>query len=40
MAHKEISEQIKQETDEDLREEQELFRQNERIKRHGIPAGF
>jgi hypothetical protein len=40
MAHQEMSERIKRETDEDLREEQELFRQNERIKRHGIPAGF
>jgi hypothetical protein len=35
-----MSEKIKQETEEDLREERELFRQNERIKRHGIPAGF
>jgi hypothetical protein len=40
MAHKEMSERIKQETDEDLREERELFRQNERIKRAGVPAGF
>jgi hypothetical protein len=40
MAQKEISEQIKRETDEDLREERELFRMNEFIKRHGIPAGF
>jgi hypothetical protein len=40
MAHKEISEQIKKETDEDTREERELFRANEFIKRHGIPAGF
>jgi hypothetical protein len=40
MAHKEISEQIKRETDEDTREERELFRANEFIKRHGIPAGF
>jgi hypothetical protein len=40
MAHREISEQIRRETDEDLREERELYRQNEFIKRHGIPAGF
>jgi hypothetical protein len=40
MAHKEISDRIKRETDEDLREEQELLRRNEFIKRHGIPAGF
>jgi hypothetical protein len=40
MAHHEISEQIKRETDADLREEQELFRKNEKIKRSGIPAGF
>jgi hypothetical protein len=40
LAEKEISEQIKRETDEDLREERELFRKNERIKRSGIPAGF
>jgi hypothetical protein len=40
MAHREISEQIRRETDEDLREERELQRQNEFIKRHGIPAGF
>jgi hypothetical protein len=40
MAHKEISEKIKQETGEDLREEQELIRRNEKIKRSGIPAGF
>jgi hypothetical protein len=40
MAHKQISERIKQETDEDLREEQELLRGNEKIKRSGIPAGF
>jgi hypothetical protein len=31
MAQKEISEQIKRETDEDLREERELFRANEFI---------
>jgi hypothetical protein len=40
MAHKEISGKIRQETGEDLREEQELFRRNEKIKRSGIPAGF
>jgi hypothetical protein len=40
LAHGEISERIKRETDEDLREERELFKANERIKRHGIPAGF
>jgi hypothetical protein len=40
MAQKEMSEQIKRETDEDSREERELFRLNEFIKRHGIPAGF
>jgi hypothetical protein len=40
MAQKEISDQIKRETDEDLREERELFKRNEFIKRHGIPAGF
>jgi hypothetical protein len=40
MAHKEMSERIKQEADEDLREGRELFRQNERIKRAGVPAGF
>jgi hypothetical protein len=40
MAHKEISEQIRRETEEDLREERELFRVNEFIKRHGLPAGF
>jgi hypothetical protein len=40
MAHQEMSERIKQETEEDLREERELRRQNEFIKRHGLPAGF
>jgi hypothetical protein len=40
MGQKEISEQVKRETDGDLREEQELFRRNEKIKRSGIPAGF
>jgi hypothetical protein len=40
MGQKEISEQVKRETDEDLREERELFRRNEKIKRSGIPAGF
>jgi hypothetical protein len=40
LAHKEMSEKIKQETEEDLREERELSRQNEFIKRHGLPAGF
>jgi hypothetical protein len=40
LAQEEISERIKRETDEDLREERELFKANERIKRHGIPAGF
>jgi hypothetical protein len=40
MAQKEISEQIKRETDADLREEKELNRKNEKIKRSGLPAGF
>jgi hypothetical protein len=40
MAHKEMSDRIKQETEEDLREERELLRRNEKIKRTGIPAGF
>jgi hypothetical protein len=40
LAYQEMSEKIKQETEEDLREERELNRQNEFIKRHGLPAGF
>jgi hypothetical protein len=40
MAQKEISDQIRRETEEDLREERELYRRNEFIKRHGLPAGF
>jgi hypothetical protein len=40
MAQKEISEQIKRVTNEDLREEQELSRRNEKIKRSGFPAGY
>jgi hypothetical protein len=40
MAQREISEQIKRETDAENREERELFRKNEKIKRSGIPAGF
>jgi hypothetical protein len=40
MAHREIAEQIKQETDADLREELNLMRANELIKRFGLPAGF
>jgi hypothetical protein len=33
-------EQIKEETNGDLREEFELLRKNEKIKRSGLPAGF
>jgi hypothetical protein len=40
MANKEMSERIRREADEDAREEEELFKQNELIKRHGVPAGF
>jgi 3-methyladenine DNA glycosylase Mpg len=40
MAQNEIAGQIKRETDADMREEEELFRKNERIKLSGIPAGF
>jgi hypothetical protein len=40
MGQQYVAEQIKEETDEDLREERELLRQNEKIKRSGIPAGF
>jgi hypothetical protein len=40
MAQEHIAEKIKQETDEDLREETELLRRNEKMKRSGIPAGF
>lgn len=40
LANKEIAEQIKRETDQDMREEVELFRMNEKIKRSGFPAGF
>jgi hypothetical protein len=40
MGQQYVAERIKEETDEDLREEFELFRKNEKIKRSGIPAGF
>jgi hypothetical protein len=40
MAQQHVAEQIKQETDEDEREEFELYRRNEMIKRFGFPAGF
>ena len=40
MANQEIRDQLKQKTDEDLREEYELLRRNEKIKRSGFPAGF
>jgi hypothetical protein len=40
MAQKEISGQLLKQTEEDMREEQELMRRNEKIKRSGIPAGF
>jgi hypothetical protein len=40
MGQQYVAEQIKQETQEDLREEFELHRKNEKIKRSGIPAGF
>jgi hypothetical protein len=40
LAQREISERLRRETDEDLREEREILRQNEFIKRHGLPAGF
>jgi hypothetical protein len=40
MGQQHVAEQIKAETDEDLREERELLRQNEKIKRSGFPAGF
>jgi hypothetical protein len=40
MGQQYVAERIKEETDEDLREEFELLRKNEKIKRSGIPAGF
>jgi hypothetical protein len=40
LAHENVARRIKRETDEDLRAELELFRQNEKIKRSGLPAGF
>ena len=40
MGQQYVAEQIKEETDEDLREERELLRRNEKIKWSGIPAGF
>jgi hypothetical protein len=40
MGQQYVAEQIKEETSEDLREEFELQRRNEKIKRSGIPAGF
>jgi hypothetical protein len=40
MGQKYVADRIEQETDEDVREEFELFRENEKIKRSGIPAGF
>jgi hypothetical protein len=40
MGQQYVAEQIKRETNEDMREEFELLRKNEKIKRSGIPAGF
>jgi hypothetical protein len=40
MGQRYVAEQIQRETGEDAREEAELFRRNEKIKRSGIPAGF
>jgi hypothetical protein len=35
-----VADRIQRETNEDLRDEFELLRKNEKIKRSGIPAGF
>jgi hypothetical protein len=40
LGQKMISEQIEKKTQEDMREEAELMRKNERVKRYGFPAGF
>jgi hypothetical protein len=40
MGQEYVAERIQRETSEDLRDEFELLRKNEKIKRSGIPAGF
>jgi hypothetical protein len=40
MGQQYVAERIQRETNEDLRDEFELLRKNEKIKRSGIPAGF
>ena len=40
MGQQYVADRIKRETDEDSRDEFELLRKNEKIKRSGIPAGF
>jgi hypothetical protein len=40
MGQQYVAERIQRETSEDLRDEFELLRKNEKIKRSGIPAGF